>query len=342
MKLITVNKITSATSSAVHLSAQYASSNVLTDQPAQAWIDQGGDGTPITLTCALSADSDGFFLYNWLADTLEYSVNGGGAYTTLSSAGENFISDNLEEFSGNEITTKPCLTVTALTSASGLILRLTTSVDRKDSPSSGNAIANWETDDDATGHFEDSSNATINISNHGRVLLGSHVDVNGSLHQVTKIIGDGTSASDITLSGSPPAGTSQVDTIKNPVKVGIIRAGTIETFNNAKIGLQQAFIDYSIRRNLANGAFVPTSRNTARLFSGELTGTVTEANALIAVNRAYRAKPVPMLLLNGMPGGDDEAFNYSIWGYFMEPPAMTFGGSQGDLRTVNFRVKELL
>ena len=340
MKLLTANKCTAVATSGTALSSDYAVANALTDQPGQPWIDQGGAVSTITLTCTLSANSDAFFLYNWLADTVEYSVNGGGAYTTLSSADENFVSDNLDSFLNSDILTKPNFTVVAMTSGNGLILRFQTTVDRKDSQFSGNAIANWDTDTGSTGHFEDSSNATINLNSHGRVLIGSHVDVGGVIHQVTKIIGDGTAAGAVTLSGSPIDGT--VNSIKNPVKVGVVRVGTVETFNNASIGLQQVFTDYSIRRRTLNGAIIPTNRNTGRIFTGQFSSSVSEANSFTALSRAFRAKPVPVLVLNTMPSGDAEAFNYSSFVQFLEPPIQTFGGSQGNLRILNFRLKEIL
>jgi hypothetical protein len=342
MKIITNDKITAAVTSGTELSAtNYPDGNVLTDLPGQTWIDSdGGAGGKITLTCTLSADSDAFFIYNWLADTVEYSTNGGGAYTSLSTANQNFLSTNRQMLVGADIITKPIFTVVALTAANGLILRFQTTTDRKDTPASGNAIYQFDVDGTNTGRFEDSAGASVNLNNHGHVMIGSHVDIGGTVHKVTKIIGDGTGTGAVTLSGSPIDGT--ITTIKNPVKVGIVRAGTIETFENPRLGLQKSFSDYSIRRITQNGILSFSNRNHSKIYKGKIVSTVANSDAFLDFAQAYRAKPFACLLAHGMPAGQGEASNFSIFGQFAELPEESFEGAASAVRNIDFRIREVL
>ena len=125
-----------------------------------------------------------------------------------------------------------------------ITLTLNTATDRKDSPVSGNAIHQWDQSSGAVGRFEDSSGAGINLNDHGNVMIGSICTIGGSDYQVIKIVGDGSGSSDVTLSGS--ASDATVTAIKNPVKIGVIRAGSVLSVENPQIGTGLAFNDYSI------------------------------------------------------------------------------------------------
>jgi hypothetical protein len=340
MKAIVDDLISSVTTDGGELSAtDYEIENVQTDFPTQVWIDDGTitPGSNIVITVNLSADADGIFLFNWLADSIEISVNGGGAYSTPDN---DFISDNRFLKQGSDILTKPIWFGTAATSANGYKVRLSTSVDRKDSPAKGNNIYQFDVDTGATGRFEDSSGNTINLKDHAGVMIGSHIDLGGTWHQVTKIIGDGTGSGAVTLSGSPSDNT--INEINNPVKIGIIRAGNIETFDNSTVGLQRGLLDFSTRKQTARGLNSFKQSNSKKIYAGSMVSSVTNAESFFEFALAMRSKPFACLIADSMPTAQKENYNFSMFSNFLDLPSETFGGQAGDRRMINFRIGEFL
>ena len=231
-----------------------------------------------------------------------------------------------------------------LTSGS-MQLQLTTSTDVKDLAISGDNIGYWKQDSGTTGRFaKDSTEAGnsnfINVNNHGNIMIGSHITVGGTSYQVTKIVGDGTGSGAITLSGTFTSGA--ITQILNPIKVGVFQIGTVVRTDNPRYGMQKAFIDYSFKNDLNNGGYSQTQRNVATLYSISLLINRTQSEALIDHYRAYRSKPFPVLVLNDMPTAQNEEKTYSGLFYFQESPNINYGFKEGELQSLNFRLREVL
>ena len=212
--------------------------------------------------------------------------------------------------------------------------------DLKDSPIEGNAIAKWNQSSGATGRFDDSSDAVVNCISHGNVRVGSIVTIGGVDYQVTKIVGQGTGNADVTLSGSVSDGT--ITAIKNPVRVGIVRASACISLENPQIGFSKALKDFSIRKPLINGGYRQTPKNVAKQFTIDAVLPIAQANNLFDFYYAFRSKPFPIAALQGMPTAQSEAQEYSGFCYLLDAPEMQSATVDGSFQNVNFSVCEVI
>ena len=223
-------------------------------------------------------------------------------------------------------------------------VKLTTSTDRKDSAVAGDNIGYWSQDSGSTGRFaKDSSSASsssfVNVNNHGNVRIGSHVTIGGTSYQITKIIGDGTASGGITLSGSPSSAT--VTSLLNPIKLGLFRMGTRLNVGNPQIGLQKSFADFSFKRALGNGGYTQIQRNVATIYTITANLTRAQCDSIVDHFRAYRSKPFPVLVMDGMPDAQNERTKYSGFFYMPEAPSISFIDKRVDRQNINFRLREI-
>ena len=223
-------------------------------------------------------------------------------------------------------------------------VKLTTSTDRKDSAVAGDNIGYYQQDSGATGRFaKDSSSASsssfVNVNNHGNVRIGSHVTIGGTSYQITKIVGDGTASGGITLSGSPSSAT--VTSLLNPIKLGLFRMGTRLNVGNPQIGLQKSFADFSFKRALGNGGYTQIQRNVATIYTITANLTRAQCDSIVDHFRAYRSKPFPVLVMDGMPDAQNERTKYSGFFYMPEAPSISFIDKRVDRQNINFRLREI-
>ena len=223
-------------------------------------------------------------------------------------------------------------------------VKLTTSTDRKDSAVAGDNIGYYQQDSGATGRFaKDSSSASsssfVNVNNHGSVRIGSHVTIGGTSYQITKIVGDGTASGGITLSGSPSSAT--VTSLLNPIKLGLFRMGTRLNVGNPQIGLQKSFADFSFKRALGNGGYTQIQRNVTTIYTIAANLTRAQCDSLVDHFRAYRSKPFPVLVMDGMPDAQNERTKYSGFFYMPEAPSISFIDKRVDRQNINFRLREI-
>lgn len=225
-------------------------------------------------------------------------------------------------------------------SAATVTLTLTTSTDRKDSPVSGNAIYQWDQDSGVAGRFEDSSGAAVNLNDHANVMIGSIVTISGTDYQVTKIIGDGTGAADVELSSA--ASDATVSAIKHPIKLGIIRAGSVLYLENPQLGLSRTFTDYSIRRPLLNGGYSETQRNVCKGFDVSAMLSDTNAQSFEGFYRAFRSKPFPAIIADGFDSGRNENTRMAGFYYLRSAPSMSYATHSGSYTQTEFQIHEVI
>ena len=224
--------------------------------------------------------------------------------------------------------------------AGTITINLKSTIDLKASPVEGNSIHQWDQSSGATGRFEDSSGNAINCLNHANVRVGSIVTISGIDYQITKIVGDGTNAADVTLSSS--VADSTISEIKNPIKIGILRASSVTTLNNPQVGFSKALKDFSIRLPLINGGYRHTPRNVATRFNVNSIMPISEANSFFDFYRAFRSKPFPVTVLTDMPSAQAEAQEYSLFCYMIDAPEMESVNTIGDYVNVNFNICEVI
>jgi len=233
--------------------------------------------------------------------------------------------------------------------AATVTLTLTTSTDRKDSPVSGDNIGFFIPTGGTpgtTGNFakdatEAGASNFINVNNHGNVLIGSWVNTStGNTVQVTKIIGDGTTSGDITVSSNLASGT--VSSILNPIKLGIARAGSVLNIENPQLGLSRTFTDYSVRRPLLNGGYSETQRNVCKGFDVSAMLSDTNAQSFEGFYRAFRSKPFPAIIAEGFDAARNENTRMAGFYYLRSAPSMAYATHSGSYTQTEFQIHEVL
>ena len=219
-------------------------------------------------------------------------------------------------------------------------LTLESLTDLKALPVEGNSIHQWDQNSGATGRFEDSSGNAINVFNHCNIHVGSIITIGGSDYQVNQIVGDGTGAADITLSGSVADAT--ITSVKNPIRIGIFQASSVIEIENPQIGISKALQDFSIRKPLNNGGYQETQKNVINIFTCNLIVPIAQANNIIDFYHAYRSKPFPIQVLNDLASAQSEAFNYSGFFYMIDPPEMVSANHSGSYQNITFNIREVV
>ena len=307
--------------------------------------------TPYSILSELATGSSQRISPEWFSFTLAASAStisspySGGTLTefttgpaTLILAGDLTLAANLLlTDSANSI--QRISTGSALTAAT-VTLTLTTSTDRKDSPVSGNAIYQWDQSSGVAGRFEDSSGAAVNLNNFANVMIGSICTIGGTDYQVVKIIGDGTGASDVELSGS--ASDATVSAIKHPIKLGIARAGSVLNIENPQIGLSRTFTDYSVRRPLLNGGYSETQRNICKGFNVSAMLSDTNAQNFEGFYRAFRSKPFPAIIAEGFDSARNENTRMAGFYYLRASPSMAYATHSGSYTQTEFQIHEVI
>jgi hypothetical protein len=348
LKVLEKNLITAISGSATANPAAYVVSNVLDDKPDFPYI---GFAFSLTITVTISAGVNCFFIAGGLYDSASVSVAASPASSgtinlnTSQYSSSNLILENTRllmppewvdlTVSGTSITRVD----TGSNLAAGTItVTLATSVDRR-SGVSGNDIASWSRTSANTGRFLDSSGDPINLKDHQNIMVGSIV-TRSSAYAVDKIIGDGTQTTDIVLSGD--ASTGAITAIQNPIKVGIIRAGTALSVENPTVGLGQGFQDFSDRVPLANGGYMQTPKNMIKTYSVNSIMTDTNAKSFEGFYRSFRSKPFPALVTDGMASGQNEDTQASGFFYFGDPPRFDYLNHSGSISAIDFNLNEVI
>jgi len=179
------------------------------------------------------------------------------------------------------------------------------------------------------------SGVTVTVGGEGVVLtiLATSGDV-----QILQWAGDGTAAGSVTLGSA--LSSMDVNSIFNPLKIGIIRCGTSSSYSNPRVGYSKSFVDYSISRPLSNGGFSYTQRNVAKTQSFSLVIAATDWDTWQAFFYAYRNKPFAILSAVGMPAGQNEKTRFSSFCYMATPPSVSW--ETADYVNVEITLKEVL
>tara|TARA_R100001594_G_scaffold126792_1_gene164167 strand:+ start:881 stop:1930 length:1050 start_codon:yes stop_codon:yes gene_type:complete len=349
LKVLEKNLITAISGSASANPAAYVVTNVLDDKPNFPYI---GFAFSLTITVTISAGVNCFFIAGGLYDSASISV-------AASPASSGTINLNTSQYSSSNLLLENSrllmppewvdLTVsgTSITrvdtgsnlAAGTITVTLATSVDRR-SGVSGNDIASWSRTSANTGRFLDSSGDPVNLKDHQNIMVGSIVTRSTTGYAVDKIIGDGTQTTDILLSGDPATGA--ITAIQNPIKVGIIRAGTALSVENPTIGLNQGFRDFSDRVPLANGGYMETPKNMIKTYSVNSIMTDANAKSFEGFYRSFRSKPFPALVLDGMAAGQNEDTKATGFFYFRNPPRFDYLNHSGSVSSIDFNLNEVI
>lgn len=139
--------------------------------------------------------------------------------------------------------------------------------------------------------------------------------------QVLTITGDGTGSGAIKVTGN--LATAPVGQVYNPIRVGIARIGTCLDLPDPSQA-STAMVDYSIRRGSPTGSYSFQQLGVGRRVAVVLTTTIEQKNNLEDFARGYRAKPVAVQWVEGMPTAFEEERRANFFGYLQGLPAINF------------------
>lgn len=192
MRILYQDRVTSISTQEGNLTG-FPIGNVQGDIPRQAFISSGTTEV-ITVSCKGTVDDpvQAFFVSNLLADSATWVLNStdsnyanpsqietGTLRTTYgldSTLGGNSATGST--FFADQAAYLPAQFITFSNEQSGhcqLVITLVTSVNVGEKNLAGNAAARWNQDSTVYGRFEDSAGSAINVIDHGRIFVGSHV-----------------------------------------------------------------------------------------------------------------------------------------------------------------------
>ena len=158
------------------------------------------------------------------------------------------------------------------------------------------------------------------------------------ISQIVSITGDGTASSAIELSSDLI--TTTLSLVYNPIRIGVLRCGMNENFPNPSSGLSLNYTDYSIRRGQPAGGYSYRQRGLARNYTGGCLMSNAEALSMQNLYRAYRSKPIPIMIFEGMPIDFDSSKIGNLFAFFKEPPSFQF--ISANYQSVSFSLQEVL
>jgi len=120
------------------------------------------------------------------------------------------------------------------------------------------------------------------------------------------------------------------------LEVGVLRIGEAKTFKNPKYGLQEGLVDYSILKELSNGAFYYKKRNIVRTFSGQIFEDRDDDfyTFMADIARTYGKAPMAWRLT------DEDSMNWVVFARFSDIPIGMHDAP--DYSTINFSLIEVL
>ena len=170
------------------------------------------------------------------------------------------------------------------------------------------------------------------------------ISTNSFCLSTLEINGDVTLNADLTLAdyaGTPPA-DGTVTAIKNPIKLGIARAGAVLDVENPVLGFSHSFTDYSVKRQINDGGYDQTQRNITKNFDAEIPMTDANAQSFISFYRANRSRPFPAILIDGLDSNRDGTTRLAGFFYFPTAPGIEFISHSGDLKNVSLSFREVI
>ena len=183
-------------------------------------------------------------------------------------------------------------------------------------------------------------NSTTTVSTNGTGARD-----NSPLSQITVVKGDATTLGDVEV--TPPVGKlnkpMRFSSLRHGILVGIMRAGSSVQFPNPQVGVGNKFKDYSVRKDLKTGSYYFLNRESAKVFSGKITGNPDEINPLADFAQTQLAKPFAVLVMSGNSTTMQKLrLRAAIYGYFTDLPSVTFSNKLNNLKDLSFNIKEVL
>ena len=205
------------------------------------------------------------------------------------------------------------------------------------------SAVNYETGQ--TGTYTQNTFITDFDSDNSISVDGTGAKNNSPFGQITLVKGDATALGDVEV--TPPVGkinkAIRFTSLRHGILVGIMRAGSSVQFPNPQVGVGNKFKDYSVRKDLKTGSYYFLNRESAKIFSGKITGSPDEINPLVDFSQTQLAKPFAVLVMSGNATAMQKLrLRAAIYGYFTDLPSVTFSNKLNNLKDLSFNIKEVL
>jgi hypothetical protein len=322
MKIIYTNLITAVSSSASHLSTDYAIAKVENNFPKQAYIANAATAT-ITVTCA-GAEAL-FFSYLAEAVTVTFKHSNGSTLSTATYSNTYTLS---EQYLLNELTLwNDSVFVACPTDTNTVEIALTNSTDVK------GTLNGWVSASSGQLGRLQASSSNIYLEDYPQIKLGTFVSDGVFTEQINRITGDGTGTQDLQLSANGGANFT-VSNMKLPLIVNTIRAGKVlETFN-PNVGMSISRDSFGIRQERDSG-LVYRLGEIRRRFSGSVQVLESERDTATKVFSGLRMQPVAAEILGYQT-------NTAVFGSFFEPATIAYSYPGSQLYDYNLEFVELI
>ena len=234
MKLIKDNKITAITASAGAFGTDYGIANVQSNAPQHFYI---ADAATCTIT-VLCAGAEGFFMSGLLADTCLVSIKDASA-AVLKTVTVDCTQSSMGESGKNQNVLIAPVWVDCPANTNSIELMLTSPVEHRGS------IANFlATGSGDTGRFVNADSSAVFYPDTPDLRVGGIVN---TTLQIKRLDGSGSETEAARLSSAPSS--IPITSIKNPLRVGVIRAGSILELSNPQQGITEKITDFSRVQN---------------------------------------------------------------------------------------------
>jgi len=130
--------------------------------------------------------------------------------------------------------------------------------------------------------------------------------------------------------------TIALTTTETTLECGIVRAGDVVTMKNPAYGINETIKDYSIKKDLRNGAYYTKKLEMVRMFSWScVMARETEFRSLMSLYEYYGPDPFAVLITDNISSADDI---WTVFGCFDGIPSASH--SAPDYSNVSISIEE--
>jgi len=318
MKIIYTNAITGISSSASHLSADYAIAKTENNYPKQPYIANATSAT-ITVTCP---GAEAIF-FSYLAESVTVTFKDSGAstlstetYSNTYTLSEQYLLNEKTHWNDSVFVACPATTNT-------VEIALTNSTDVKGS------LDGWVTGSSGQLGRLQASSTNIYLEEYPQIKLGTFVNSS----QINRITGDGTGTTDLQLTTGGDSSFS-VTSMTLPVVLNTIRAGKVLETYNPNVGMSISRDSLGIKQERDSG-LVYRLGEIRRRFTGSVQVLESERATATKVFPGLRMQPVAAEILGYQT-------NTAVFGSFFEPASIAYSYQGSQLYDYNFEFIELI
>lgn len=277
MEILTTSLINTITANIPTLNANYDVMNLRDPRPKTLWISNAKSAI---LTVDLKIGASGFILGMCPCDSVTWQLIVGGVTVASGALGLRVIKSLVNYFRRTpQISRQQLVKFPYQTKAATLVITLSSTMNNR------GAITTWQpTTNKAIGRFTDGTNPvpfSFSLEDNNPCFgdLVQFAETGTALYQVIDLVGNGTAAGSVTLSGLSGVETNAVEmhvsAIYRAAQAGIFDAGLVKVFANLKTS-DRKIADYGLFTQTENG--LATYQTGNKTIKEQLSGTLRKTD----------------------------------------------------------------